>query len=1114
MKSLNNTTVIGLLFFIFANTGCQKKEAEESAMNPDQPPPLFKLLSPQQTGIYFQNTLTEGPNTNILMYEYFFNGGGVAAGDVNGDGLIDLYFTSNMGENKMYINKGDLHFEDVTNVSGLAGRPGPWKSGVTMVDLNGDNKLDIHVSYSGALPEEKRTNQLFVNEGNDENNIPIFKEKAAEYGLDNPGYTNQAHFFDYDRDGDLDAILLNHNPKSLPILDEKGNREMMQTNDPLIGLRLFQQINGKFKDVTRQTGINGSTLSYGLGLAVSDLNNDGWPDVYICNDYSVPDFLYINNQDGTFTNRIHEYLRHTSLSSMGNDAADINNDGWIDIISLDMLPEGNYRQKLLMSSDSYEKYDLNVRSGFHHQYMRNMLHMNNGNNTYSEIGQLAGISNTDWSWSSLLMDYDNDGWKDLYITNGYFKDFTDMDFLNYMNSYVSRKGRLIREDVMEIVKEMPSSNVVNYMYSNKNGIHFSNVTIEWGLDQPAKSNGAAYADLDNDGDLDLILNNINQTAFIYENELKSRSESNYLQIKLEGEGLNTQGIGAKITIFTKDGTQTLEQTLTRGYLSSVSPILHFGIGNSQSIDSLKVRWPRGKVQLLTHINANQQITLKEQDASQNDTKQKEISPLFVETTSPVQYENPVVKGRDFDRQPLLISELSHSGPCMAKGDINSDGLEDILIGGSKGQSTTLYFQQKNNTFKRVSTPDFDKDRDSEDTDIALIDVNNDGHLDIYVASGGYHRFDSEDPLLQDRIYINNGSGQFHKSENALPVMLSGTGSVAVNDINGDGFQDLFVGGRPVPGKYPEISGSYLLMNDGSGQFTDQTESLAPELQSFGMITDAVWVDLNNDNSEELVVVGEWMAISVFSNENGKLVNSTKTYFEKEFTGWWNVIEVEDYNNDNRPDLFVGNTGLNTQFKVSFDEPAELYYKDFNNSGVIDLLFCFYIQGQSYPYVTRDELLSQLAVLGSRFKTYESFANANITDIFNENELQDAGHLEANFMETTLFLSSEDGKYQQAVLPIQTQYAPVYTITTFDYDKDGNSDVLLCGNNSHFKLRLGSIDANYGVLLKGNGKGGFSYIDQQKSGFKLIGDVRSVISINESLLFGINEQKLVSYTLSE
>ncbi|MCP9235213.1 VCBS repeat-containing protein [Lewinella sp. JB7] len=1090
-----------LALILLLHLGCRSEEETEEY----GPAPRFALLSSADTGLEFVNQLTEGPNTNILVYEYFYNGGGVATADFNGDDLPDLYFTSNMGDNRLYLNEGNLRFRDVTEMTGAGGRPGPWKTGVAIADVNADGLPDIYLSYSGMLPEDKRRNQLLIHQGLTTDGSPHFREAAAEYGLDLPAFTNQAYFFDYDADGDLDALLLNHNPKSLPILNVEKTRQLLAEPDPLRGLRLYRNDGGKFHDVTEAAGINGSALSYGLGLALSDVNGDGLTDFYVSNDYEVPDYLYLNNGDGTFTDRLGEQLGHTSHFSMGSDVADVNNDGLPDIFTLDMLPAGNRRRKLLMSDDNRSRHDLNLASGFHHQNMRNMLQLNRGDGSFAEIGQLAGVATTDWSWSALLTDLDNDGWKDLHVTNGYVRDYTNQDFIKYMDDFVAKKGRMQRSDVLELLKEMPASEVSNHVFRNTGSGTFGEVTRDWGLERPSNSTGAVTVDLDNDGDLDLVVNNINQPVFLYRNDTDAGDSSHYLQLKLRGSALNPYAIGAHVRLVTDSLAQTQELFPNRGYLSSGPTTLHFGLGAGTRVQRLTVKWPNGPVQTFEDLAVDTLLTLRQPESDAAPTtppNRSRENTLYASADPPLAWTDREPVFRDFDRQALLPRSLSATGPVMATGYFNGDGRLDVIMGGGNGQASAVFLQDSGGGFTRTGTF---AGSERAVTALGVHDFNGDGRPDLYVAAGGYHDLVADSPALTDGIYLNDGNGNFTLAPDRLPDLRVSTGAVAIHEANGS--TEIFVGGRLVPGAYPRSPVSYMLRADARGTF-----SVAEEMSDLGMVTDAAWYDLGGDGTEELIVVGEWMPVRVFAREGAELVDRTERYFTGPTTGWWNVLRIADVTGDGRPDMIVGNEGDNNLYGVTPGTPASVLAADVNRDGSVDPLLFHYTEGRNHPDATRDELLGQLSGLRSTYTSYASYADAD-RDALAPHLGDDLPWLRAETLATTLFVQQPDGIFRTSPLPREAQFAPVHTITVVDADRNDVPDLLLCGNELRARLRSGPADANAGTLLLGQGDGRFTYVPQTRSGFSLRGGVRSVAVVDDWLLFGITGEAVVGYKRS-
>lgn len=1074
--------------------------------------PLFTLLSPKETGIHFSNDIKESEALNVLNYEYFYNGGGVAVGDINNDGLPDLLLTANDKPCKLYLNLGGMKFKDITREAGLEGRPGGWKTGVTMADVNGDGLLDIYICYSGK-DASLRGNQLFINQGN-----LHFKEEAAEYGLNDSGYCTQAAFFDYDNDGDLDMFLLRHSVKKIDNMELAKYRNDL---DPLAGDKLYENRGGHFVDVSQKAGLRQSPLTYGLGIAIADINKDGWPDVYVTNDYNEPDYLYINNHDGTFTDMADKCFRHLAQFSMGVDIADINNDGLPDVMNLDMLPEDNRRQKLLQLQENYESFQLMTGQGLQAQYMRNMLQLNNGDGTFSEIGQLAGVAATDWSWCPLLADFDNDGYKDLFITNGYLRDYTNHDFMRYWGDYKIRQA-MNREPVrlMDLIDSMPSSRLKKYIFRNNGDLTFKNMQTEWGIDQPAVSSGAVYADLDNDGDLDLVVNNINQEAFVYRNNSREQGGGSYLAVKLQGKGGNTAGIGAKVYAYGNGMMQYGEVNPARGYLSCVEAGVCFGFGQASMADSLIIVWPDGRRQKMNGVQLNQRLTVKEEGAMAQVAKDRPgagggrgtahaLPTVFTQSPAFIDYKQVGFGDNDFKRQLLMLFMYSRTGPVIARADVNKDGREDLFISGDKVRPGRMYMQLPGGKFD-ASGPAMGYEDSSTISAATFFDANGDGWPDLYIARGGYSLWEPNTPVLQDVLYLNDGKGGLYRADGALPdVSASAKSCVRPCDFDGDGDVDLFVGGRVIPGQYPVTPRSYLLVNDGKGHFS----AVTTPFDHVGMVTDAQWIDLDGDGRKDLVICGEFMPVMVFINAPGGFVDKTADYFGNAEPGFWNTLTLADVDGDGREDLIAGNLGLNSCLKISDKEPAELYYADFDHNGSIDPFLNFYVQGVSYPFVSRDELNEQIFAMRRKFTSYKGYSNATMKDIFSPEELAQAQRLTATEARTVCWLN-KGGHFVRTGLPVEAQFAPVCRIMAGDYDGDGKTDLLLLGNHSDNRLKMGAMDASYGCLLKGDGKGHFSYVTQPAAGLSVKGDVKAATEITigdgKYMVIGVAEDSLQFY----
>lgn len=1089
---------------LIALLGCQgNREGEDK-----KTARIFKRINANQSGIHFENSLSFREDFDVFRYRNYYNGAGVGIGDINNDGLPDIYLTSNMGDNKLYLNKGNLTFEDITVKAGVAGSK-IWSTGVSMADINGDGYLDIYVCNSGDVQGGKRENELFINNGD-----LTFSEQAATYGLADKGFSTHAVFFDYDKDGDLDCYVLNNSfqpPASL------GYKNLRNERDELGGDKLYNNDHGHFVDVSDKAKIYGSLIGFGLGVTAGDVNRDGWPDIYVSNDFYERDYLYINNGDGTFTENLEAALGHISMFSMGADIADLNNDGYPEIFSTDMLPEDDYRLKTLVAFETYDVHELRVKSGYYHQYMRNMLHRNNRNGTFSEIGRMAGVSATDWSWGALIADFNNDRYKEIFVSNGIYKDVTNQDFIEFLGSeqmHASMEGKKI--NYAEFLENMPSKKIGNYMFTRDGAWHYSNVATSWGLDEPSFSNGAAYGDLDNDGDLDLVINNVNQELFLYQNQSAEQKTNHFITLSFKGAGLNTFGVGAFVTLKIKDDYIFQEHFPIRGYQSSMDYKMVIGLGDVTQADTLTVTWPDGKEQVLTNVKADQQLVADYRDASAAGAKTSAVrrSPFVPAVVDPVvHHENPF---DDFDRDRLIYHMLSTQGPAFAKADLNGDGYDDFFLGGSRDNPGALYWQKPGGKFVRMEAETFLADSLVDDVDAVFFDADGDGDQDLYVVSGGSEQVSPHEGFA-DRLYENlglkHGFPVFRKTIEKLPDIAQSGSCVAVTDIDQDGDLDLFVGTRWMPGAYGIPCDQYILVNDGKGKFTDATSSWAKEFSKLGMVTDASWYDYDRNGFDDLLVIGDWMPLMLFKNNGHNLVRDATIKGLENSSGWWTRIAFGDVDRDGDTDFVLGNVGLNSRFRVSEGEKVKLLVSDFDQNGSVDPIFAFTRNGKDYPLTLRHDLIGQMTSLKRKFVYYKDYADKSINEIVEADALEKATILTLEQPQSVLLRNDSSSGFMMLPLPQDAQVAPIFGALIEDINFDNQADILVGGNLFAVKPEAGRYDALYGAMMNLGDDGKLVVHD---SALSVTGEVRHVATLKSGrdrlLVFIRNNDKALFFKI--
>ncbi len=1114
-----NAIIWPILAIILCFTGCGSEE-EKSTQEAEKSPTLFSLLPGEKTGINFINKVENQKNFNIFKYRNFYNGGGVAIGDVNNDGLSDIYLTGNMVSNKLYLNKGDLKFEDISATAGVEGNK-PWSTGVVMVDINQDGLLDIYVSNAGNMEGNNHDNDLYINNGD-----LTFTEKAAEYNLAKTGFSTHASFFDYDKDGDLDAYILNNSNipvSSLGYAEQRDVRAQDWDGVPDIfkgvGDMLLRNDNGKFVDVSEKAGIYGSLIGFGLGIMITDINKDLYPDIYVSNDFYERDYLYINNQDGTFTEDIKGWTSHLSLSAMGIDMADINNDGHAEIFITDMLPEADERVKSVMEFDGYDVFRLKQDKDFYQQYIQNTLQLNNGNGSFSEIAYYSGVDATDWSWAGLLFDMDNDGFRDIFVTNGINHDLTDLDFVDFFANEIIQKMALTgrKESIDSIISKMPIRPQPNYAYRNNKDLTFSNANKDWGFELPSMSNGAAYGDLDNDGDLDLVINNVNMEAFVYENHTDSMTENHFIKLKFEGPESNKFAIGTSVNLYYENNVVYQELIPSRGFQSSMDYEMTIGLGSATTIDSLRVIWPDDLTQLSQNVGVDQTMVFKhaEATAKYKPLKPKNIIPLLEEVKNNSLLAHKENNYNDFDYEGLIYKLLSEEGPALAVGDIDGDGNEDLFLGGANGQPGVLYRHLGNGNIRPMPQRVFQDDLAYEDTAAAFFDADGDGDMDLLVGSGGNQV--GEEMTYRSRLYLNTGKGNFVRSKEILPSTFKNVSTIAPYDFDADGDMDVFIGSRSVVGTYGVDPDHLFLENDGTGNFKDATERLAYDLKDAGMVTSAVWADMDGDEKKDLVTVSEWGTPKIYRNSGRRLAKMSSSL--DSLDGLWNVVETADLDNDGDIDLVLGNQGSNLHYKPTLKNPMKMWINDFDGNGTIEQIVTLNKNGKDYPLHQKKELTNQIVSLKKQNLKASEYAKKTIDELWPAEVFANSIIKKSAISESIIAINEGGGQFSIKILPPRVQLSCICGISCSDVNNDGYVDLIMGGNNFEFKPQYSRLDANYGNVLLGNKELNYQWEDYNKSGFFIREEIKHLKQFKDSkghtyVVAALNDSQPKIYKLND